>query len=545
MGIPLLPDTIAGFEAQFGESEVQSAAAVCGLEHVAHRALLTVDQRTALFHALRLAAAQPPAEVPASEPLPDTAERAVEQASVLQSPAGEEAPEPASSQGPEPVPPPLDGAVPEAPPAPDAGNDDSLRQLVAEHEEQLARLKASRSRIAAQLKEAKQTVAEQAAEIRALRRKLSVALRAGERQRLITQRAEARVARLQIRLDEQRETEQERIGTALSDAERTIAALRDKLSQQTKRRAAALRSLPKQRAQHPAPRGRPRKKSDLSPVDAWAARVADQGAGFSVETPVVVLGHGPVSYRSMKARLVAQDMDTASPGDPSAAVVVVGRDGWFIDDIEAQIRARSGEDLFIYSQEMFLAALEVGSDPFETARAHELLAFAKDHPALTACREEGFLWPKINTSRVARLLEQTVVQADRSPLRELGYHVGFSSDLDAHGRRQILRRCFTGDLPHVHSDKYMKSWGTPRTRGRLRRMANTIHWLLLGERGRLERANMSRAIDHRTADLDWMKHELYEDWMAFRWPGTGSHSSGPRVPGSARQQRAPAASRVT
>jgi len=52
--------------------------------------------------------------------------------------------------------------------------------------------------------------------------------------------------------------------------------------------------------------------------------------------------------------------------------MVVGRDEWGVDDLEHQIRARGKGILRVYSQEMLLAALSTGDDPFGSA-SHDVL----------------------------------------------------------------------------------------------------------------------------------------------------------------------------
>jgi hypothetical protein len=64
---------------------------------------------------------------------------------------------------------------------------------------------------------------------------------------------------------------------------------------------------------------------------------------------VVLIGSGPLSEKEMRAILSAREIQAAPPEDPSTAVMIVGRDDWLVDDLEAQIRARGEVGLRVYS----------------------------------------------------------------------------------------------------------------------------------------------------------------------------------------------------
>lgn len=241
---------------------------------------------------------------------------------------------------------------------------------------------------------------------------------------------------------------------------------------------------------------------------------------FSLPAYVAACGHGPKSLKTMQSILKKHGADAVQPGDERASVMVLGRDGWLIDDIEAQIRARSGQDLFIYSQEMLELALQVGADPFLTADAATLKEFADGHPALECCIEEGFLWPSIPTAKISKRLEAMIDQVAESPLHKIGYRVGRTDGAPTSTRREILDSAFNEKLPHVESKDYMAEWGQPGSRRRLRRIARLIAWQVGGARGRAEKLghDMSAATRDWLDDLEWMKRDLYEPWMRFRWP---------------------------
>jgi hypothetical protein len=238
---------------------------------------------------------------------------------------------------------------------------------------------------------------------------------------------------------------------------------------------------------------------------------------------VVLIGSGPLSEKEMRAILSAREIQAAPPEDPSTAVMIVGRDDWLVDDLEAQIRARGEVGLRVYSQEMLLAAFSTGDDPLEATR-NILMQFADGHPALECLIESGFEWPKWVTSGSLDKFKPGKF-ADQSPLNALGYVVGKGSELPVSKRRNLLTKAFRDKLPSVESSssqymlsQYMKSWGEPGSRIRLRRAAEHIAWLV-GFFG--PRITHDVAVRHWRDDLNWMHKQLYEPWMRFRWPEIG------------------------
>jgi predicted nucleic acid-binding Zn-ribbon protein len=306
------------------------------------------------------------------------------------------------------------------------------------------------------------------------------------------------------------------------------AQLRD-LKRQSKTRGASKKPSTVAKAKirtSPIRRLRPA-ASDPSKTDdfasAWIQSLKGRRWPVFRNQSIVLLGTGPKTHRQLRARLRDANCDFLAPGSSDAGVIIVGREDWFLDDIEDQIRARVGQELRIYSQELALLAIEHGRDPLETATTRQLKALAKDHPALQLCIDEGFLWPILNTSRIVSALGRDWDEGvGESPLHKIGYHVGKTSESSPRQRRDILERSFRKEIPFTESKEYMRHWGQPGTRRRLRRMATHIRWLVGGAYGRETSLghDMSVAIQDWQQDLDWMKAHLYEPWMHFRWPST-------------------------
>lgn len=263
----------------------------------------------------------------------------------------------------------------------------------------------------------------------------------------------------------------------------------------------------------------------LEPLIDWLARQPRAAEPVFAGEGVVLLGRDPSRADEMRRALRLGAGQCAAVACDTAGVLIVGRDDWFIDDIEAQIRARAGRPLRIYSQELALLAVHYQVDPLAQPRSIErlLTAVAKDHPALACCREDGFDWPFIDTARLWRELDSAWDEGiGESPLHRLGYAVGKTSAVSVRKRREVLTQAFRGDIPAVGTAVYMRRWGEPGTRRRLRRMARHIDALIKVARARKSQLghDMDTAIGEWTADLEWLRASFFESWMRFRWPAT-------------------------
>ena len=164
--------------------------------------------------------------------------------------------------------------------------------------------------------------------------------------------------------------------------------------------AGPCRSLPI--AEHPA-------------VSAWI-QARQSSSQFELPDSIAVCGHGPLRKLEVR-RLIEQHGSSATePGDPDAAFLLVGHDGWLVDEIEGQIRARSGKDLYIFSHEMLLISIGIGAHPFKPVNRKVLSAFEQSHEALQCCREEGFEWMSLDTTQVAQMLGAFFDQVEETPL---------------------------------------------------------------------------------------------------------------------------------
>ncbi len=201
--------------------------------------------------------------------------------------------------------------------------------------------------------------------------------------------------------------------------------------------------------------------------------------------------------------------------------LIVGRKNWSKDEILAQIDSVDGEPLRIYSQEMFVAKLITGRDPFDSNDEDLLLAFAKGHPALEFLLNQANPWPTIckENNRPIDLVSNDDYGVAETPLHLLGYHVGATSQLTEKQRREILSTCFKSqalEFTRESSDDYQLKWGRGSSAQRLYRMAVHIKWLAEGQ-GKDPRKPQAR-LDW-VNDLEWLRKTFHLPMKSrFKWP---------------------------
>jgi len=233
-------------------------------------------------------------------------------------------------------------------------------------------------------------------------------------------------------------------------------------------------------------------------------------------------GHGPWPEQQLESVLTDLNYEFYQLPDADLEYIIVGRKDWSKTDLLAQIDARDGQPLRIYSQEMFFAKLVTGRDPFDAEDESLLEAFAEDHPALQFLMSLPSPWPTVSDEESGEIQEVDVGDfgVSESPLHILGYKVGATSDLSISERRKILMQCFeTRELEFsADSDEaYIAKWGRGGGAQRLYRMAVHIKNLADGRVGKDYRKPQAR-IDW-IRDLDWLKEKYYPNYKArFSWP---------------------------
>ncbi len=208
--------------------------------------------------------------------------------------------------------------------------------------------------------------------------------------------------------------------------------------------------------------------------------------------------------------------------DEDHSCVIVGRNGWSAPDLRNLIDAHQGKSLRIYSQEMFVAKLATGRDPFDAQDVELLDAFAEDHPALQFLMSLPDPWPDITDTSSA---EVTLVPpgsyggVTQSPLNILDYHAGVTANQSAATRRNILEQCLgSRHLPFSDdsSADYIAQWGRSNSAQRLYRIA--LHLKILAEgQGKDPRKQQAR-LDW-ISDSKWLKENYFSKYKrSFSWP---------------------------
>lgn len=231
-------------------------------------------------------------------------------------------------------------------------------------------------------------------------------------------------------------------------------------------------------------------------------------------------GDGPWDSALLDASLVDAGYQPSVLPHHKVEYVVVGRKGWSKNELLAQIEAREGQTLWIYSQEMFFAKLVTGRDPLESENTDLLDAFAKDHPALQWLMTLPEAWPNVTSDVIDEVdvVGEYETTVSESPLRILGYKVGKTSDLSMAQRRKILVECFeSNDLVFSEDsdNDYIAKWGSGGRAQRLYRMATHIKSQAEGWAGK--RSEQARA--DWINDLKWLKERYFNTFKGrFTWP---------------------------
>ncbi len=250
-------------------------------------------------------------------------------------------------------------------------------------------------------------------------------------------------------------------------------------------------------------------------VQAWISSLTENEPSLNWNEEVVTLGTDPLDTKFFDAALEEHGYELYKVGSEEAGVMIVGRGGWKLSQLERQIRARTGLDIRIYSQEMALLALALKRDPFD-APEEALEEMGRSHPALTALMEDVFEWPALHRHRSA---ENAVIEISKwnslSPLTAMGYHTGRDFK-NARARRDCLSDIIEGRLvfPEGFSTKRQNEWGLPGSRQRIRQVATQlVQNINLPGRSPF----LGLAAEHWESDYEWLKKH-YPKGGSGGWP---------------------------
>src|SRR5918912_2236530 len=191
-------------------------------------------------------------------------------------------------------------------------------------------------------------------------------------------------------------------------------------------------------------------------------------------------------------------------------VLIIGREDWDEEDLNGLLDRREGQPLKVYSQEMFLAHWLTERDPFEDEDVAR--AFGEGHPALVYLSSRWFAWPRtiVSLSSGGSLLLES---PELGVLGYMGYKVG-GRGLPATERRAILTEVFSSRLDNINSPEYMESWGRPKSKERLKKMADSMAAFCKSQKGR----GNELAASHYEEDLRWLYKTYYSGRFKFKWP---------------------------
>jgi len=248
----------------------------------------------------------------------------------------------------------------------------------------------------------------------------------------------------------------------------------------------------------------------------WLASRFDDPHELVVPKKILLIGDGPWPTQDFTTLLTNLGFEVYYDGyAPDVEVTVVGRENWSEANLNAQIDARANATLRVYPQELFLLLLAIQADPFEVAPHADLRRFVADHPVFEYLFEQSLPWPESNHEEGAPIgLGDEFEGASKiSPLFKLNYTVAQNKGLTSTQRRSILDRAFSAEqLEWCNSDEYMRSWGEPNSRRRLRRIAWHLYFMskLLGHH--------LDAVSKWRSDLAWLKKKHYRTTHRFSWP---------------------------
>ena len=246
-------------------------------------------------------------------------------------------------------------------------------------------------------------------------------------------------------------------------------------------------------------------------------------------TVVATQGSGPYAERAFDYFLANCGIELRNiSGDEPPDVVVLGTHDWSEEDLN-ELQESCFGDIRVYSQQMVLASMAIGTDIFDFDEEGEtIFDFIMGHPALEYFHKDGVMVPglaKDVEDEEPTQAEQEPVETLRvefesdgewpevGPLGDLGYRVGKARGLPRHQRREILFRCFRIQLisTSTWTAEYISDWGQRCTEHRWERMCRALEWSITKAERRTSQ-DMSVAIAEWEEDLRFLRENKL-DWL--------------------------------
>ena len=236
---------------------------------------------------------------------------------------------------------------------------------------------------------------------------------------------------------------------------------------------------------------------------------------------IVTSGCGPYEEGNYDKILDKYGIEVHSLGTSGLTVLVLGRELWSEDDVNTHIESRRGNELRLYSQEMFLAYLATGQDPYDDDDSDTLEGFGEGHPAFDFLNDWGFNWPQTTIVPGRGLPDADDGDPSTWPqlglLKHLGYSVG-ANGVSRWERQRILGDVLMESVPNVQSMQYMNEWGMPKSSDRLQKLANSL--ASFARNAKRRPSPPREAIREWEEDLAWLEQTFYQSRFRFRWPTT-------------------------
>lgn len=237
---------------------------------------------------------------------------------------------------------------------------------------------------------------------------------------------------------------------------------------------------------------------------------------------VGIQGNGPWSVIEFQEFLTEKDFSILNITDPGVQYLILGARNIDEEELSQQITTsiEEGFDLYIFTQELFLAWLITGENPLEVWAEKDLLESVVEHESLQYLIDSTeFPWPQLvehasmNKSYEVKTFEWDGALSDESPLRKLGYSVQ-ADMLTIQERRAILKNAYTTSALNkfLNNSHDLERWGQPNTAQRLYAMSSLITWL-----ANFQGSTKPAARQKWISDLSWLKEAFYDSKMKF-WP---------------------------
>lgn len=244
----------------------------------------------------------------------------------------------------------------------------------------------------------------------------------------------------------------------------------------------------------------------------WFKRKGEPGVVIS---DAVTTGRGPLDESDFDELLLEHRITPHFIGS-DLGTVIVGQENWNAEELLEQLAVRNNKSIKIYSQEMMLAYLACGKDPFDDDEV--LKYFGREHPALQFLMNIGFNWPSSFAGPSSYPLPE-INWPKQGMLSYLNYKVGRAGPVETK-RRKILSTIYeTEVLPNLNSRTYMEQWGRARSDVRLQKLANCIAAFTRNAK-RNDPEKFEISIKHWESDLEWLKLTFYAGRYQFYWPST-------------------------